>query len=317
MTTRDEARYRRDFRLEAEPVLDEARGRYERLVAAGGEPDPNDLNALFRAVHSLKGSAAMVGLTGLSAVAHVLEALLDALRMGRVPLDPPSLSAVRDGLSTLADVTVRVGGDDEDPAAAAASVDALRKAAAPRRAEPEAQGPSIHLPADVASALTDYERHRFQENLKKGRDFLVVSLELPFDGFDEGLRTAMAEAGAAGELIGTFPGAASSADSLSFRLLVGVRPETDAAALAARCGADAIERFAAERPAPAPAPLLDEALAKLGGAVRVPLPKLNQLLDVAGELALARSALENALERHLALPGDRTARTETQRAFRL
>jgi two-component system, chemotaxis family, sensor kinase CheA len=45
-------------------------------------PSPDDLNAIFRAVHSIKGSAGMLGFTEIAALTHVLENLLDLLRKG-------------------------------------------------------------------------------------------------------------------------------------------------------------------------------------------------------------------------------------------
>jgi two-component system chemotaxis sensor kinase CheA len=43
-------------------------------------PAPEDLNAIFRAVHSIKGSGAMLGFGEIAALAHELESLLDQLR---------------------------------------------------------------------------------------------------------------------------------------------------------------------------------------------------------------------------------------------
>jgi two-component system, chemotaxis family, sensor kinase CheA len=45
-------------------------------------PSPDDLNAIFRAVHSIKGSAGMLGFSEIAALTHVLENLLDLLRKG-------------------------------------------------------------------------------------------------------------------------------------------------------------------------------------------------------------------------------------------
>lgn len=49
-------------------------------------PDPEQLNAIFRAAHSIKGSAGTFGFTDLAEVTHVLENLLDRLRKGEIPL---------------------------------------------------------------------------------------------------------------------------------------------------------------------------------------------------------------------------------------
>jgi two-component system chemotaxis sensor kinase CheA len=49
-------------------------------------PDSEDLNAIFRAAHSIKGGAATFGLTDLTDVTHVLESLLDLIRKGEMAL---------------------------------------------------------------------------------------------------------------------------------------------------------------------------------------------------------------------------------------
>lgn len=57
----------------------------ERLLALSGEGDETeDLHALFRAVHSIKGGAGAFGFDQLVAYAHTFETLLDAMRDGRV-----------------------------------------------------------------------------------------------------------------------------------------------------------------------------------------------------------------------------------------
>ncbi len=49
-------------------------------------PDEEDLNAIFRAAHSIKGGAATFGITDLTEVTHVLETLLDRIRKGEMAL---------------------------------------------------------------------------------------------------------------------------------------------------------------------------------------------------------------------------------------
>jgi two-component system chemotaxis sensor kinase CheA len=57
-------------------------------------PAPDDLNAIFRAVHSIKGSAAMLGCTEIAALTHLQENLLDLLRKGERALEPADVSAM-------------------------------------------------------------------------------------------------------------------------------------------------------------------------------------------------------------------------------
>ncbi|MFC7299378.1 chemotaxis protein CheA [Herminiimonas aquatilis] len=56
-------------------------------------PDAEDLNAIFRAAHSIKGGAATFGITDLTEVTHVLETLLDKIRKGEMALVPEHVDA--------------------------------------------------------------------------------------------------------------------------------------------------------------------------------------------------------------------------------
>jgi two-component system chemotaxis sensor kinase CheA len=57
-------------------------------------PLPDDLNAIFRAVHSIKGSAAMLGCADVAALTHLQENLLDLLRKGERPVDAQDVEAM-------------------------------------------------------------------------------------------------------------------------------------------------------------------------------------------------------------------------------
>ncbi|WP_342244993.1 chemotaxis protein CheA [Pseudomonas sp. OTU5201] len=50
------------------------------------QPDAEALNGIFRAAHSIKGSAGMFGFDDLTAVTHELETLLDRIRSGQIAL---------------------------------------------------------------------------------------------------------------------------------------------------------------------------------------------------------------------------------------
>lgn len=69
---------------EAEELLAEM----ERLLLGVdvASPDAEDLNAVFRTAHSVKGGASTFGLTDMCDVTHVLESLLDRIRKGEMAL---------------------------------------------------------------------------------------------------------------------------------------------------------------------------------------------------------------------------------------
>ena len=106
-------------------------------------PDAEDLNAIFRAAHSIKGTSGMLGFTEITSVTHVLENLLDDLRKGERQLTEEALDLMlRAGDMVKMQVAFRRGTlqDAPDSAAIERELRALmerdvggRAASAPRR----------------------------------------------------------------------------------------------------------------------------------------------------------------------------------------
>jgi two-component system chemotaxis sensor kinase CheA len=89
--TIDISQFYQVFFDEAEELLAEK----ERLLLAVdiAAPDPEDLNAVFRTAHSIKGGASTFGLNDMSEVTHVLESLLDRIRKGEMSLTSQHVDA--------------------------------------------------------------------------------------------------------------------------------------------------------------------------------------------------------------------------------
>ena len=79
------------FFEETEELLSEM----EKLLLAVdvSAPDAEDLNAIFRAAHSIKGGASTFGITDLTEITHVLETLLDRIRKGEMALTSEHVEA--------------------------------------------------------------------------------------------------------------------------------------------------------------------------------------------------------------------------------
>jgi len=58
------------------------------LISLEGNNNPEEINKLFRAIHTIKGSAAQVGLKRLGAIAHRVEDLIGRLRDGEIEPSP-------------------------------------------------------------------------------------------------------------------------------------------------------------------------------------------------------------------------------------
>lgn len=76
---------------EAEELLAEM----EKLLLAVNisNPDTEDLNAIFRTAHSIKGGASTFGISDMSDVTHFLESLLDSIRKGEIAITSEHVDA--------------------------------------------------------------------------------------------------------------------------------------------------------------------------------------------------------------------------------
>src|SRR5580700_9172888 len=63
--------------------------------------DPAVLNETFRRMHNIKGAARMVGLQGIEAVAHALEAMLAHVRDGKRALTPRDMTLLFEGTDAI------------------------------------------------------------------------------------------------------------------------------------------------------------------------------------------------------------------------
>jgi len=97
--TIDISQFYQVFFDEAEELLAEM----ERLLLAVdvAAPDAEDLNAIFRTAHSVKGGASTFGITDMSEVTHVLESLLDRIRKGEMALTAQHVDAFLAAKDTL------------------------------------------------------------------------------------------------------------------------------------------------------------------------------------------------------------------------
>ncbi|SBV36123.1 fused chemotactic sensory histidine kinase in two-component regulatory system with CheB and CheY: sensory histidine kinase; signal sensing protein [uncultured Stenotrophomonas sp.] len=91
------------------------------LEMEGGQQDPEVINSVFRAAHSIKGGAGTFGFDTIAGVTHVLETLLDELRAGKRPLEAAAVDAMLASVDVLrALLREAEHGQPADPAAVAA-----------------------------------------------------------------------------------------------------------------------------------------------------------------------------------------------------
>lgn len=82
-----------------EEAFEQSRLLESLLLSLDEQPESNaeDLGAMFRSAHTIKGSAGLFGLDGLIAFTHVMENVLDRLRNGKLAIDKPLLGLLLAG----------------------------------------------------------------------------------------------------------------------------------------------------------------------------------------------------------------------------
>lgn len=145
------------------------------------EDDPEDvesLNAVFRAMHTIKGTGGVFGYDAIVEFTHIVETLMDRVRSGQVPLTRPLIATLfecRDHTAHLVDAIVAAPTPDEplDPELARAGAELLDRLGRPRnagvgsRAESGAAAETKYLPvvSDLWMITLGFKRDAFRDGI--------------------------------------------------------------------------------------------------------------------------------------------------------
>jgi two-component system chemotaxis sensor kinase CheA len=210
---------REDFLSEAQEIV-ETLSRDLLLLEQGqkeGRTDPDLLNDIFRAVHTLKGLAGMFGMSGLSNLAHTLENLLDDLRLGRVDITQEALDVLFDGVERIQRI---LASDDQHADLPGPELDAPKAHKPPPPPAPEPKELPQDLLAEyqlgesVLSVLTEYEEHRLRQNVAQGVKLYRLRLSFALASIDTALEDLKARARAVAELITYLPSMGGGSDDV-------------------------------------------------------------------------------------------------------
>ncbi len=309
-----------EFIAEANEIL-EALGR-DLLVLderRGQEADPDLLNGVFRAAHSLKGLSGMFGQDSIARLAHQTEDLLDGLRLGKVALDDALLDALIETLDLFNALLAEAAEEREGPAqeVAIAQADRLQRLLGPAVASAADPLDTLGLDPQMRAVFTEYEEHRLRENVKRGVALYRVRAVFSLADFDQGLAALNAKLKPLGEVISTLPSSQPGDEStIAFDLVFGSakeQGELEAAVEEQKGLVTLMTPAATARPRPAPlandrevsgpqlraldAPRTPEtSLRSLTQTVRVDIGRLDGLMNAVGELLLIKSNIQQLAE---------------------
>ncbi|MCA6218008.1 chemotaxis protein CheW [Ideonella sp. B7] len=114
--------------------------------------DDEELNAIFRCAHSVKGGAATFGFTDVAELTHQMETLLDKLRRHELQPTPPMVDVLLEAGDALKALLARHQGSGADAPDTSTLVAHIRAMAEGAQVPPPADAPAAAAPAPVAAA---------------------------------------------------------------------------------------------------------------------------------------------------------------------
>ncbi|MDP9378391.1 MAG: chemotaxis protein CheA [Actinomycetota bacterium] len=266
--------------------------------------DHETLDEIFRIAHSLKGMSATMGFSGMAALTHAMEDVLELIRKrsGAVEHDAVDvLLACLDALEASVDLIETDGSEGIQPEPL---IERLRGLIRERTPEQAAERTGLPVaPVDLAERAD-------------GRRVVMVTAKLSDDSLMPSVRAFMAiqAADEHGEVIGSVPGidVLESFDGRVVHVWVATDNDPDAVAQAVAGVPDVAEANAAEVSFEAVA-IADAEVAEheevkapkkhaAASTVRVDAERLDQLMHYIGELVLHRTEVE-AVASQVDVPG--------------
>jgi two-component system chemotaxis sensor kinase CheA len=302
-----------------------------------GRHDPELVNDIFRAVHTLKGLAGLFGASRMSGLSHDLEEILDDLRLGRRELTREVLDVLFRAVDVFGQILLS---EREQGKSCPPEIDVflgdLSRMVHQQQAAPASSAGKLEydLDAGLLAVLTEYEEHRLRTCIQSGMALFRVRVNFRLVTIDEELEHLKEVAKPLGEIITYLPtGEGSDIEMIELEVVLAAKAtlETVVGALggpSVRVEELARRRVASQEPVPSLAPSSDRvpelshevgsgsrgrsdagdltpgpagaqalSLRSVSQTVRVDIRKLDHLMNIVGELAIVRSSLSKLMDR--------------------
>ena len=275
-----------------------------------GNRDPEIINSVFRAAHSIKGGAATFGFEAVAGLTHVLETLLDELRSNKRQLEPNAVDAMLGSVDVLrALLREAEHGTPADPAAVkavhtrlnavlAGEAPAAVAVAKPKEEEPEAwhigftPAPSLFMsgndPLRIIRELEHLGPLQIAARLERMPGFENIDPLEAYLAWDLGLIGKIPRS----KIEDTFAWVVDDCE-LDIRPMAVPGPPPSLAVEAAGTAAVAVATTAAAEPAAAAAATpAKAAAAEAESSIRVSVDKVDALINLVGELVITQAMLK-------------------------
>jgi len=303
-----------EFLAEGEEILEGIGSNLVHLEEGIGSSriNPEIINGIFRGAHSLKGLSGMLGFTKVSDLSHNLENMLDSLRLGKLKLTPTVLDCLFESLDTLNRLILKIGeeGNDDLPIEEALSrIEAILNGGSEKTEAATSPLAACNISSSITEVLTEYEEHRLLANIEQGDHLYKIRISFDLSTFDQDLQNLTAGLSEIGEIITTLPSTGNSPESgIQFTLIVGSQEKAEKVESVISAFESAqLEEIeytpsesretpaADEKAAPVPQEQNENFVSDIKGltrTVRVDITKLDNLMNVVGELIQSKDILK-------------------------
>ena len=188
----------------------------------GGAVPPDAINDVFRGVHTLKGLTGVFGAGRMAGLSHVLEDLLDDVRLGRVPMGPSVLDLLFQSVSLYVRLLAVESGAATD---SVSELDDLLSTLGQFSHKGGGAKPGTTTQYDldpgIFGVLTEYEEHRLRSNIQEGIALYRIRVLFPLATIDSALENLKVRAKPLGEIVTYLPtGSGSDVDTIELDILM-------------------------------------------------------------------------------------------------
>lgn len=284
---------KKDFIAEAEDIIENVNS---CLLELQSTFNPDTLNSVFRAIHTMKGLSGLFGLKGITDLSHTLESLLDDLRLGKIEFTDDTINFIFNNIDILKNLIAQTSEDKEvdDVSDAIKEIESFREAAKSKSKDIPIE--DLELSPSILKVLSEYEEHRLKSNVKEGKGLYLVKVAFNLTNFAPELETLNSNLKDLGEIIATLPSSEGvPEDSIGFNLLFGSSSKIDdIKSKAASADIEEVsppKKTAVSKTTPYKPKAQGISLKSSTNTVRVDIGKLDKILSTVGELALAKGAV--------------------------
>jgi len=218
MNENDRKKSLEEFLGEAQELTDTLSGKLMSIhqsLKSGERFEPQDINAAFRAIHTIKGLSSLFNVESIASLAHNMEEIFDGLRMGRIQPDGNLLDLLFEGVELFQQMMGALAEDRPmDINRVKSLMERLQQKTDKSSSIDSSTVSDFDIMPDVLAVLTEYEEHRLKESIVQNKNLCFISASFALTTIEKDLETIKERLQEHGEIITYLPSSHTEDESL-------------------------------------------------------------------------------------------------------